>query len=83
MHEAARRPDGTFAYKGEIYRLEDAERDHFVVRRLGDTRIVGGLRFATGGRHAQIEIDQGSAEREPVAAIARLLDGIRGVLPLQ
>jgi hypothetical protein len=66
MHVAHRRPDGTFEYGGELYRLEDREHDRFVVRRLRDAKVVGG-----------------ATEVDVVLAIARLLDGPRGIMPLQ
>jgi len=79
MH-VARRADGTFEVGHEIYRLEDWERDTFSVRRVRDGEIVGRLRFVNG---AETEVDGAGIEPDVVRAITRLLDGARGLLPLQ
>ena len=82
MRAAHRRADGTFEYGGEIYRL-DTEGDQFAVRRLSDSKVVGALRFADDRHHAHIEADDPTTEAGAIAAIARLLDDVRGVVPLQ
>jgi hypothetical protein len=81
MHHARQKADGSFEYEGELYRIEDRERDHFVVRRLRDNAIVGGLRFASDVHDARTEVDGPSADA--VRAIGRLLDRTLGLLPLQ
>jgi len=80
MHAARRRPDGTFEVGNEIYRLEDRERDSFDVRRVRDAEVVGRLRFVNGG---ETEVDGPAIDVDVVRAITRLLDGARGLLPLQ
>ena len=81
MRAAHRRADGTFEYAGAIYRLEDTEGDHFAVRRLSDSKVVGALRFADDRHHAHIEADDPTTEAGAIAAIARLLDDVRGIVP--
>jgi hypothetical protein len=83
MRAAHRRADGTYEYGGEIYRLEDTEGDHFAVRRLSDSKVVGALRFADDRDHGHVEADGPTTEAGAIAAIARLLDDVRGVMPLQ
>jgi len=83
MHLAHRRADGSFAYDGELYRIEDRQRDHFAVRRIRDDKIVGGLRFVSDRHDAETEIDGPAAELDVVRAIGKLLDQTRGLLPLQ
>jgi hypothetical protein len=83
MRLARQKADGSFEYDGELYRLEDRERDHFAVRRIRDDAIVGGLRFVNDKHEARTEPDGASAEADVVRAIGRILDRALGLLPLQ
>jgi hypothetical protein len=83
MHAAHRRPDGTFECKGDVYRLEDRGQDRFVVRRLRNGEVVGGLRFVSGRHEMQTELDGSATEVDVVRAIARLLDLPTDIVPLQ
>ncbi len=83
MRAARRNPDGTFDYAGRCYRLEERGRDHFAVLRVGDAEIVGGLRFSSRRYDAEVELDGPADEVDAVRAIAHVLDGGRGLLPLQ
>jgi hypothetical protein len=82
MRRARRLPDGTFEFDGELYRLEDDRPERFVVRRLRNAEVVGALRFVGGKHRANVEVE-GVAASPPAAAIARLLDGALGIVPLQ
>jgi hypothetical protein len=83
MRSAHRRPDGTFEYRGEIYRLEELPSDRFVVRRVRDGEVVGALRLADGRPEPHVEVEQGAVETGTLRAIAQLLDGSVGLVPLQ
>jgi len=83
MERAHRRPDGTFEFGGDIYRLEDGQPDHFVVRRLKDAKKVGVLKLIDDRHHAQVEVEDETPEPGAARAIARLLDGGAGIVPLQ
>jgi len=82
MQAAQARPDGSFEYGDEIYRIEDRERDHFAVRRMRDAKIMGELRFDGHRYEARAEGDLREA-LQVIEAIGRLLQGERGLLPLQ
>jgi hypothetical protein len=83
MHLAYRRADGTFEYDGDLYRIEDRQRDHFAVCRIRDDKVVGGLRFASDSHEAETEVDGPAAELDVVRAIGKLLGQARGLVPLQ
>jgi hypothetical protein len=83
MYVAHRRPDGTFEYCGEVYRLEDGGRDRFVVRKLRNAEVVGGLHFVSGRSDMQTELDGPATEVDVVRAIARSLELPGDIVPLQ
>jgi hypothetical protein len=83
MHVARRRPDGSFTFGEEVYRLEDREPDHFAVRRLSDDKVVGSLHFLGDRCEARTEIDGPSDQTDALRGIGDLLAGSRGLLPLQ
>ena len=83
MHVDRRRPDGTFSYGERIYRLEEREPDHFAVLRTSDGAVIGHLHFLgnKGERRPEGELQAG--EEGVLQAIGSLLEGARGLLPLQ
>jgi hypothetical protein len=84
MHVARRKPDGTFTYGERIYRLEEREPDHFAVLRASDGEVLGHLQFLLGGKsEARVEGTLRSGEEGVLQAIRSLLEGARGILPLQ
>jgi hypothetical protein len=83
MHAARRRPDGTFSYGEGIYRLEESEPDHFDVRRASDGQIVGHLHFLGGKAETRPAGVLRAGEEGVLSAIQNLLEGARGLLPLQ
>jgi hypothetical protein len=83
MQTARRRPDGTFVYGDEIYRLEDVAPDHFAVRRVSDDKVVGELRFSDGQPSIKVTPAVPSHESPALYAVANLLAVGRGLLPLQ
>jgi hypothetical protein len=83
MHVARRRPDGTFSYGDRIYRLEECEPDHFDVRRTNDGAIIGHLRFLGTKGEMRAEGELRAGEEGALSAIRSLLEGARGILPLQ
>lgn len=78
MHAVTRKPDGSFRYREQDYKLRQ-EFDHFDVVRLSDKATVGGFLL----RGATVELDKASSEPNVVRAIAELLSQPRGILPLQ
>jgi hypothetical protein len=83
MQALRQRPDGTFTNGDESYRLEEAEHDHFSIRRLRDDHIVGELRFVGGHCQTQLAEDIGARERDTLSGLGELLEEPRGILPLQ
>jgi hypothetical protein len=83
MHVARRRPDGTFSYGERIYRLEEREPDHFDVRRTSDGGVIGHLHFLGANCETRAEGELRAGEEGVLSAIRSLLEGARGLLPLQ
>jgi hypothetical protein len=83
MHVARRRPDGTFSYGERTYRLEERETDHFAVLRTSDGEVVGHLHFLGNQGEARAEGELQAGEEGVLQAIGSLLEGTRGLLPLQ
>jgi hypothetical protein len=73
-----RKPDGTFHCADQDYRLHQDD-DHFDVVRVSDGSKMGG--FSWRGHAA--ELDGDAHDPSIVRAIAELMSGPRGLVPLQ
>jgi hypothetical protein len=83
MSVAHRRPDGSFEYRGELYRLDERGADHFEICRIRDRAIVGVIRLTNEGHAAHARVDGPAEDLAAARAIAGCLDLGRGLLPLQ
>ena len=83
MHVARRRPDGTFSFGERIYRLEEREPDHFAVLCANDGQVIGHLHFLGLKGETLVDGELRAGEEGVLQAIRSLLEGSRGLLPLQ
>ena len=74
-------PDGTVEVQGEAYRLVEVARSRFRLERVRDGSALGEVDVASRDAAEGRPVDP--AHAAVVQAVAELLDGPRGLLPLQ